>query len=156
MAENFQQCSHLEIKDEYSGSTTHLDDLFLCQSDTQKNIYGYNFAEMTLRDLMNFWHMNNHALVSEIHEATDALGGIKDGIGSGIWKRWKSTYADAGNMTIASLSESDLTELKMEVVDILHFFLNMAISIGMTPQELYNYYFAKNAENRDRQKRGYK
>ena len=33
--------------------------------------------------------------------------------------------------------------------------MNYAISIGMTSQEMYNMYMAKNSENRDRQKRGY-
>ena len=44
---------------------------------------------------------------------------------------------------------------KFEIIDMLHFFMNYAISIGMTPQEMYNMYMSKNAENRDRQKRGY-
>ena len=37
----------------------------------------------------------------------------------------------------------------------LHFFMNYAVSIGMTPQEMYNMYMSKNEENRERQKRGY-
>jgi hypothetical protein len=28
-------------------------------------------------------------------------------------------------------------------------------AVGMTPEELFNYYFAKNEENRNRQKNGY-
>ena len=33
--------------------------------------------------------------------------------------------------------------------------MNMAVSIGMTPQEMYNMYMSKNEENRNRQKAGY-
>ena len=33
--------------------------------------------------------------------------------------------------------------------------MNYAISVGMTPQEMYNMYMSKNQENRDRQARGY-
>ena len=42
-----------------------------------------------------------------------------------------------------------------EIIDILHFFMNMAISIGMTPQEMYNMYMSKNQENRRRQQNNY-
>ncbi len=37
----------------------------------------------------------------------------------------------------------------------MHFITNDAVSIGMTPEEMYNMYMSKNQENRDRQKRGY-
>jgi hypothetical protein len=33
--------------------------------------------------------------------------------------------------------------------------MNYAISIGMTPQEMYNMYMSKNEENRARQQNGY-
>lgn len=41
------------------------------------------------------------------------------------------------------------------ITDMWHFIQNISISIGMTSQELYDYYFAKNKENIERQKRGY-
>ena len=104
---------------------------------------------------MFFWHANTHALVDEIHEATDALGGIKDGSGNAIWKYWKKDYSKYSEIKFSDLSESDQLEAKFEIIDILHFFMNMAISIGMTPEEMYNMYMAKNKENRDRQERGY-
>jgi hypothetical protein len=104
---------------------------------------------------MSFWHANTHAMVDEIHEATDALGGIKDGGGNAIWKYWKKDFGKYSFMKFSDLSESDQLEAKFEIIDMLHFFMNYAISIGMTPQEMYNMYMAKNAENRDRQKRGY-
>jgi hypothetical protein len=43
----------------------------------------------------------------------------------------------------------------MELIDIQHFLFNMMLAVGMTPDELFNYYFSKNKENRLRQKRGY-
>ena len=89
MANTDNKCAELEIEDLYSQSTDTLGDILNLQSETQRTIYGYNFEEMSLRELMEFWHMNNHALIDEIHEATDALGGIQDGDGNVIWKRWK-------------------------------------------------------------------
>lgn len=155
--DNFQQCSHLidGYEDLYSKSNDTLADCYNLQADTQKNVYGYDFKNMSLRDIMNFWHMNNHALIDELHEATNALGGIADGDGSAIWKKWKKAYNSFDNKSISDLSESDLLELKFEVVDLFHFFLNIPISIGMSVKELYNLYMLKNKENRDRQARGY-
>jgi hypothetical protein len=155
MANVDNSCADLKIEDLYSESNDTLGDILNLQGDTQKNVYGYNFDGMSLRDLMYFWHTNNHSLIDEIHEATDALGGIKDGKGNAIWKPWKKSYADYSDLRFSDLSESDQLECKFEIVDILHFFMNMAVSIGMTPQEMYNMYMSKNKENRERQKSGY-
>lgn len=154
MANTDNTCSNLQIEDNYSKSTSHLKDIFDIQSSTQK-MYGWNFGGMSLYEIREFWDMNNYALIDEIHEATDALGGIKDGIGSAVWKRWKKDFSKSKDMKISDLSEEDQLELKFEIVDILHFFINMAVSIGMTPQEMYNMYISKNKENHERQLRGY-
>ena len=58
-------------------------------------------------------------------------------------------------MKISDLSEDDVKELKMELVDIQHFLFNMMISVGMNAEELYNFYLSKNKENIARQERGY-
>ncbi len=57
-------------------------------------------------------------------------------------------------------SEIDDAKLKEEIVDVLHFFLGMAIDSGMTADELFDIYLKKNKENYDRQnglsaKKGY-
>ena len=54
----------------------------------------------------------------------------------------------------------DDAKLKEEIVDVLHFFLGMAIDSGMTADELFDIYLKKNKENYDRQnglsaKKGY-
>jgi hypothetical protein len=155
MANTDNQCSDLEVNDLHSKSTDTLGDILNLQKDTQENVYGFNFSEMTLREVMDFWHVNSHSLIDEIHEATDALGGIKDGHGNAVWKYWKKNHAKYESMKFSDLSEADQLECKFEIIDMLHFFMNYAISIGMTPQEMYNMYMSKNQENRDRQKRGY-
>ena len=155
MANIDNSCSQLEIEDLHGSSQDTLGDILNTQAFTQKEIYGWDFKNMTLRDLMGFWHMNNHALADEIHEATDALGGIKDGNGSAIWKKWKKAYSTYSDIKFSDLSENDQLECKFEIIDILHFFMNMAVSVGMTPKEMYNMYMSKNKENIARQKRGY-
>lgn len=159
MANTDNSCSSLEIRDYWSERTQVTEDtlgqIMEIQADTQQKVYGYNFKDMTLRELMTFWHMNNHAMIDEIHEATDALGGIKDGDGNAIWKRWKKAHETFSDKKFSDLSADDQLEAKFEIIDMLHFFLNYAISVGMTPQEMYNMYMSKNEENRERQKRGY-
>ncbi len=159
MANIDNSCANLEIKDTWSEATKSNEDtlgqIMIVQADTQRNVYGYDFENMTLRELMTFWHMNNHAMIDEIHEATDALGGIKDGSGNAIWKRWKVAHEEYSDKKFSDLSEVDQTECKFEIIDMLHFFMNYAISVGMTPQEMFNMYMAKNEENKARQQRGY-
>ena len=155
MANIDNSCSDLAIEELYSKSSDTLGDIMSLQKDTQETVYNFNFSSMTIREVMNFWHVNTHALIDEIHEATDALGGIKDGSGNAVWKYWKKDFSKYENMKFSDLSESDQIEAKFEVIDMLHFFMNYAISIGMTPQEMYNMYMSKNKENRDRQLRGY-
>jgi hypothetical protein len=155
MANTDNKCAELEIEDLYSQSTDTLGDILNLQSETQRTIYGYNFEEMSLRELMEFWHLNNHSLIDEIHEATDALGGIRDGDGNAIWKRWKKAYDSFSDKKFSDLSSSDQLECKFEIIDMLHFFMNYAASIGMTPQEMYNMYMSKNQENRKRQQNNY-
>ncbi len=155
MANTDNKCAELEIEDLYSQSTDTLGDILNLQSETQRTIYGYNFEEMSLRELMEFWHLNNHSLIDEIHEATDALGGIRDGDGNAIWKRWKKAYDSFSDKKFSDLSSSDQLECKFEIIDMLHFFMNYAASIGMTPQEMYNMYMSKNQENRRRQQNNY-
>ncbi len=155
MANIDNTCADLPINDLYESSTDSLGDILNLQADTQRNVYGYDFENMTLREIMNFWHINTHALIDEIHEATDALGGINDGSGNAVWKYWKKDHSKYNTLKFSDLSEDDQLECKFEIIDMLHFFMNYAISIGMTPKEMYNMYMSKNKENRDRQTRGY-
>ena len=37
-----------------------------------------------------------------------------------------------------------IDECKFEIIDMLHFFMNYAVSIGMTSQEVYNIFMSKN------------
>jgi hypothetical protein len=110
---------------------------------------------MSIREVMNFWHVNTHAVIDELHEMTDALGGIKDGSGNAVWKYWKADFKKYETMKVSDLSEDDRKELFMEWIDVLHFFINYAASIGLDAKTAYNYYFAKAEENKNRQKRGY-
>ena len=42
--------------------------------------------EGPLSDMRKFFDWNYHAIQDEMRETMEALGGVRDGIGSGIWK----------------------------------------------------------------------
>lgn len=158
MANTDNTCKDLEVKDLFSKSENTLHDLYNLQKDIQENVYGYDFEAMrkgSLEDFRRFFDWNYHAIQDELRETFDALGGIKDGIGNGVWKPWKKTHHEQlPTMTFEEMTEDDKKELKMELIDIQHFLFNMMLAAGMTSEELFNYYFSKNEENRRRNASG--
>lgn len=160
MANVDNKCAGLEVNNVYSEkgyneTNDTFGDILNHQKEMQEKTYGYNFDDLTLHEIAQFWLMNQHAEADETHEMFDALGGIDDGIGNGVWKPWKSSNKKAKTMKISDLSENDRKELYMEFVDKLHFFMNYAASMGLDSQTIYNYYFSKAEENVNRQKNSY-
>lgn len=154
MANSDNVCSNLEVKDWSSADRDSLELIYNKQIELQKRL-GFDFKDWNLKQISDFWLVNKHAMSDELNEMFDALGGINEGIGSAAWKYWKSDNKKAESMKISDLSESDRLELYYEWIDGLHFYMNFAISIGMTSQDITNLYMAKNAENHNRQDRGY-
>lgn len=154
MANSDNTCADLEVKDYYSDTQDTLGLIFDKQKELQERL-GFNFEGWTLKQIADFWMVNKHALSDELNEMFDALGGINDGIASAAWKYWKGDNAKADSMKIEDLSNEDKLELFYEWIDGLHFYMNFAISIGLTSKDIVNLYMAKNAENHDRQERGY-
>lgn len=156
MSDN-NKCAQLKIEDLFSSSRNTLGDLFVLQKDIQESVYGYDFEKMRERlgNLKEFIDMNYHATQDEWRELYGALGGV-DTHGNSIWKKWKSNHKEALDKPFEALSDSEIKELRMEVVDLWHFLLNISIALGMDAKMLFNYYQAKNIENKRRQKDGYK
>lgn len=151
MANTDNQCSGLQFGSE---TAEQWDKIFNMQQSLQERM-GYNFKKMSLQKVAEFWCFNKHAISDEFSEMFDALGGINDGIGNAVWKKWKTTHDKGSSMTVDDLTENDKKELFFEVVDAFHFMINFAISIGMTGSDVYNMYISKNAENFKRQENGY-
>lgn len=74
------------------------------------------------------------AIMSEMSELMDWIN----------WKHWKKAEYPINE-----------TEIKFEIMDILHFVINLCIIWDMKPQDIYNYFMSKTEENINRQKRGY-
>jgi hypothetical protein len=159
MSNNFQQCANLEVQDEYSilreSGEDSLAFLFNMQKGIQEEVYGHNFENIrsSIRNLKQFIDWNEEAIRDEDREFQAALTGIHTY--PGCWKPWKSKHNEAMSRALSDLTDDELKELQYEWIDKLHFMLNEAIAIGLTPETITNYYAAKNAENRARQKRGY-
>lgn len=154
MANSDNVCANLEVKDWSSTNRDSLELIYNKQIELQNRL-GFDFKDWSLKQISDFWMVNKHAMSDELNEMFDALGGINEGIGSAAWKYWKSDNKKAESMKISDLSDSDRLELYYEWIDGLHFYMNFAISIGMTSKDITNLYMAKNAENHDRQDRGY-
>ena len=154
MANSDNKCADLEVQDFYTDVKDTLGLVYNKQIELQSRL-GFNFETWTLKEIADFWCVNKHAMSDELNEMFDALGGVNDGIASAAWKYWKQDNVKAATMTVADLSEADRLELFYEWIDGLHFYMNFAISIGMKAEDIVNLYMAKNAENHDRQNRGY-
>ena len=59
------------------------------------------------------------------------------------WKWW------------AKYQKFDEQNAKVEVVDLFHFLVSLAQTLGMTPDDVYQAYLKKNAVNHQRQESGY-
>ena len=156
MANIDNKCKDLDVRDYftengYNHSKNSLEDLYSLQNKTQSMYFEKQgkkpFSEYNIGDVVDFLMVTNHAIIDELHEMMDAVGGIEDGEGNAAWKPWKSTKSD--------LTPGDLKELKMEWIDVMHFVFNAGLAIGVTPKEFYNFYLSKNEENWNRQKNNY-
>ncbi len=154
MANTDNECKDLEIKD-LTPAGDMLELMMNHQEHMQTKTYGYEYKGMSLNQLKDYLMMNNHALNDELHEMLDALGGINDGIGNAVWKPWKAEHLSGNVLSLDSLSQNDRKELIFEVADVLCFFMNIPIALGISPKELFNVYMAKAQENQARQDRNY-
>ena len=80
------------------------------------------------------WILNySRAMQQEMSELIDSVP----------WKWW------------AKYQKFDEQNAKVEVVDLFHFLVSLAQSLGMTSEDVYDAYLKKNQVNHDRQNSGY-
>lgn len=110
--------------------------LLQAQEDLQIEAYGSSPNTLLPDDVpgaVNFIHWNVTALTDELHEL----------LGETSWKPWAK--GDFVNITAA----------KGELIDALHFLLNLANVLDMDSDEIQERYYAKRAKNAKRQLDGY-
>jgi hypothetical protein len=153
---NFQVCADLEINNNYEelrkqgGDALEL--IFNMQKSIQEDVYGYNWDELreTIGTMKQFIDWNEEAIRDEDREFQQALTGIHTY--PGHWKPWKSKHKEAMARPFSALTEDELKELRFEWIDKLHFFMNIGILIGMTPESITDMYVSKNKKNVERQR----
>ncbi len=112
-----------------------LQDVFDKQIELNKRINPALYKDIkTNEDLKRQWFLNFElAMRQESAEAVDSLN----------WKWWKKDGDDWDNV-------------KVELVDMLHFWVSMCTLVGMDAKEVFELYAKKNKLNFKRQDEGYK
>jgi len=126
-----------QADDGQSTDSDKLDQIFKKQVDLQIKLY--NSLEPLIKN-QEFININLLACFDELSEI----------MRESAWKNpnlikfgWKKTQ------------EFNEEKFKEEIVDLLHFFVNLCIAAGMNEEELFERYINKNKENHDRKDRGY-
>ena len=113
-------------------SMDKLTQIFEMQEELNSRI-GVNLRDID-DDEKTKWILNyTRAMQQELAELTDSVP----------WKWW------------AKYQEFDLQNAKVEVVDLFHFLVSLAQTLGMTADDVFNAYIAKNKVNHERQDSGY-
>jgi dimeric dUTPase (all-alpha-NTP-PPase superfamily) len=111
-----------------------LDDIFKKQIELNQKINPSLYTDIQDPEVRKKWFLNfDLALKQESAEAIDSLN----------WKWWKKDTEDWDNV-------------KIELVDMLHFWVSMCTIAGLTAQEVMDLYAKKNKLNHNRQDQGYK
>lgn len=102
---------------------------------------GTIFDNLTEEERADFIIKHSVYLDQEIQEALYEMPFFK------AWKDYSGMDEDARAIA--------WQKVRMELVDALHFFINLCLAAGHTPETLYHMYMAKNKENYRRQEAGY-
>jgi dimeric dUTPase (all-alpha-NTP-PPase superfamily) len=106
--------------------------MFSMQKDLNAHI-GVNTDSMDEQEQVR-WILNyTRAMSQELAELTDSVP----------WKWW------------AKYQTYDKQNARVEVVDLFHFLISLAQTLGMTAEDVYGLYMKKNELNWKRQKTGY-
>src|SRR5277367_6456239 len=109
-----------------------LDQIFKLQSELNQKIRVHT-ASMS-EEGKTQWVLNySRAMQQELAELVDSVP----------WKWW------------AKYQKFDEQNAKVEVVDLFHFLVSLAQTLGMTPDDVYQAYVKKNQVNHQRQESGY-
>lgn len=110
-----------------------------------KIIEEFNNNKFGPNDLPNTWLKKFHECMDkELQEISPLLP----------WKHWSKE--SIGEKEYPNLSpEARIEMLKIELVDIFHFFMSACMCVGMGPKDLFNLYVKKNMVNIKRQENEY-
>ncbi len=112
--------------------------------------------------------MDKLTQIFEMQEELNSRIGVDlKGIGDEEQVKWILNYTRAMQQELAELTDSvpwkwwakyqefDKQNAKVEVVDLFHFLVSLAQTLGMTADDVFDAYIAKNKVNHQRQDSGY-
>lgn len=109
-----------------------LDEIFRLQDELNRRI-GVDLSNLSETDKTR-WVLNyTRAMTQEMAELVDSVP----------WKWW------------AKYQTFDEQNAKVEVIDLFHFLVSLAQTLGMTADDVYQAYLKKNTVNHQRQQTGY-
>lgn len=111
----------------------HLYEMMKAQFEMQRDTYGIDYSKLTDEERIHHFKEMLHAFNDEMHEALGEMG----------WKPW------------ATSKHFNTEAVQGEMVDGWHFFMNLMMISGLTPEKLYRMYNAKRLKNIQRQVEGY-
>lgn len=170
---HFNECSHLiegadKAQNEYWDILGDEKDPLQVMLDMQKSLqvrlakdkpeYNRHPDDLATAGEVVDWLRNQKDYIDdEFRELLTSLGGMSNGEkdASAVWKPWKSQHGERRETLITDLSPQDQLEIKFEMIDILHFVLNMFQGLGLTAEEIFKLYYLKNKHNFERQDNGY-
>lgn len=107
--------------------------------------------------------------IFEMQEALNRRMGVNTRrMTQGTQQKWVLNYCRAMSQELAELTDSlpwkwwaryqtfDKQNARVEVVDLFHFLVSLAQTLGMTPDDVFQAYAKKHAVNVARQKGGYR
>lgn len=113
-------------------SMDKLEEIFTLQAQLNRRI-GVELENLTEAEKTR-WVLNyTRALQQEMAELVDSVP----------WKWW------------AKYQSFDEQNARVEVIDLFHFLVSLAQTLGMTPDDVYEAYVKKNQVNHERQESGY-
>jgi dimeric dUTPase (all-alpha-NTP-PPase superfamily) len=114
-------------------SPDKLSEIFRMQHELNVRI-GVDLSQLPEEEQVK-WVLNySRAMTQEIAELTDSVP----------WKWW------------AKYQTFDRQNAKVEVIDLFHFLISLAQTLGMTADDVFDAYVKKNQVNHERQEAGYK
>lgn len=112
--------------------------------------------------------MDKLAQIFEMQEELNARIGVNlKGIDESEQTKWVLNYTRAMQQEMAELTDSvpwkwwakyqefDKQNARVEVIDLFHFLVSLAQTLGMTADDVFDAYVAKNKVNHERQDSGY-
>ncbi len=110
-----------------------LEEMFKMQHDLNVRILGSNADQLMTENVTEWLLKYTRALQQEVSELIDCVP----------WKWW------------AHYQKEDIEHAKIELIDIIHFVISLAQTLGMSADDVFNTYMKKNAVNFHRQDTGY-